>query len=114
MVRNSSKQNRISKHCLIYSYLFSLLPYSEPDQDVSPNNDTDWDWGKGGSPGGSLGGNGAGNVNENTGLTDKILSDTTTVISKSFVFLILTFPFKPAIGFESLSYFFGSIIFQQF
>ena len=23
-----------------------MLPYSEPDQDVSPHNDTDWDWGK--------------------------------------------------------------------
>mgnify|MGYP006888593608 CR=1 FL=1 len=30
------------------SFLFSLLPYSEPDQDLSPNNDPDWDWGEGG------------------------------------------------------------------
>lgn len=31
-------------------------PYSEPDADNSPNNDTDWDWGGGkASPGGSLG-----------------------------------------------------------
>jgi len=27
----------------------SLLPYSEPDQDLSPNNDPDWDWGEGGN-----------------------------------------------------------------
>ena len=26
-------------------HIFSNTPYSEPDQDVSPNNDTDWDWG---------------------------------------------------------------------
>jgi hypothetical protein len=31
-------------------------PYSEPDADNSPNNDTDWDWGGGkASPCGSLG-----------------------------------------------------------
>jgi len=62
----------------------SLLPYSEPDQDCSPNNGTDWDWndgkgGKGGSPGGSPA---PGNTQENVGLTDKVLSDTTTVISE--------------------------------
>jgi len=62
----------------------SLLPYSEPDQDCSPNNGTDWDWndgkgGKGGSPGGSPA---PGNTQENVGLTDKVLSDTSTVISE--------------------------------
>jgi len=60
----------------------SLLPYSEPDQDCSPNNDTDWDWndGKGGkgSPGGSPA---PVTTGENIGLTDKVLSDSTTVIS---------------------------------
>ena len=25
------------------------MPYSEPDQDLSPNNDPDWDWGEGGN-----------------------------------------------------------------
>ena len=25
--------------------MFSNTPYSEPDEDASPNNDTDWDWG---------------------------------------------------------------------
>jgi len=58
----------------------SLLPYSEPDQDCSPNNGTDWDWGKGtGSPGGSPA---PAASNDNIGLTDKVLSDTTTVISE--------------------------------
>ena len=44
----------VKRTCVIqwnYAYdirlsYFSLLPYSEPDQDASPNNDPDWDWGK--------------------------------------------------------------------
>jgi len=61
----------------------SLLPYSEPDQDCSPNNDTDWDWndGKGGGKGSPGGSPAPANTTENVGLTDKVLSDATTVIS---------------------------------
>jgi len=68
----------------------SLLPYSEPDQDLSPNNDPDWDWGTGG--GGAAAatkqGDTAGADKENTdkakhvGLTEAVLSDPNNVISE--------------------------------
>ena len=32
---------------------FSNTPYSEPDNDCSPCNDTDWDWGGGNKAGGA-------------------------------------------------------------
>jgi len=62
----------------------SNTPYSEPDADCSPNNDTDWDWGGGGK--GSTGGspaplNGVNGVENGSGLTKDALSDTTLVIS---------------------------------
>ena len=72
----------------------SLLPYSEPDQDLSPNNDPDWDWGTGGGGGGggaaaaSKQGDTAGADKENTdkakhvGLTEAVLSDANNVISE--------------------------------
>ena len=40
-------QNLISVFLTQQIFSFSLLPYSEPDQDLSPNNDPDWDWGEG-------------------------------------------------------------------
>jgi hypothetical protein len=33
------------------SSVFSNTPYSEPDNDCSPCNDTDWDWGGGNKAG---------------------------------------------------------------
>ena len=29
----------------VNNIMFSNTPYSEPEEDASPNNDTDWDWG---------------------------------------------------------------------
>jgi len=59
----------------------SLLPYSEPDQDCSPNNDTDWNWNEGGEKGSPGGSPDPVNPTENVGLTDKVLTDTNNVIS---------------------------------
>ena len=70
----------------------SLLPYSEPDQDISPNNDPDWDWGAA-AAGASKQENDAvecGDNKENNdkkvGLTEAVLTDATNVISKSNFF----------------------------
>ena len=59
---------------------FSLLPYSEPDQDVSPNNDPDWDWGTGG--GGKQAPGEKENNGKKVGLTESVLTDTNNVISR--------------------------------
>ncbi|XP_023343810.1 casein kinase I [Eurytemora carolleeae] len=56
----------------------SNTPYSEPDEDASPNNDTDWDWGFKDSPGDSPAPTGA----ENSALTMDTLADTTTNIGE--------------------------------
>ena len=83
----------------------SLLPYSEPDQDLSPNNDPDWDWGTGGGGGGAAAatkqGDTAGADKENTdkakhvGLTEAVLSDPNNVISE---YLALTKDYIPWVG----------------
>ena len=70
--------------CLILIFDFSLLPYSEPDQDASPNNDPDWDWG-GGAPASKE--NSKEEVDKEindkkVGLTEAVLTDTNNVISK--------------------------------
>jgi len=59
----------------------SLLPYSEPDQEASPNNDPDWDWGTGGG-GGKQGPGEKENNGKKVGLTESVLTDTNNVISE--------------------------------
>ena len=54
-----------------------MLPYSEPDQDLSPPDNTDWNWG-----GGQARPPDSAAVAENVGLTEKILADTNNVISE--------------------------------
>jgi len=57
-------------------------PYSEPDYDNSPNNDTDWDWGGGkASPGGSQGPYNDGE-HSGTNLTKTILAQEENVINE--------------------------------
>ena len=73
-------------------FSFSLLPYSEPDQDLSPNNDSppfDWGEGEAGPVGGNGGGNGGGkhkhdkeNRENKVGLTEKLLTDKDSVIGE--------------------------------
>ena len=63
-------------------YFFSNNPYSEPDADNSPNNDTDWDWGGGkaspcGSPGPNLDPD-----HQNPALTKTVLTGDDNTISK--------------------------------
>ena len=72
-----------------YMFLISsLLPYSEPDQDLSPNNDSPpFDWGEGGAV------SGAGakhkhdkeNRDNKHGLTEKVLNDKNNVIGGCWV-----------------------------
>ena len=57
-----------------------MLPYSEPDQEASPNNDPDWDWGTGGG-GGKQGPGEKENNGKKVGLTESVLTDTNNVIS---------------------------------
>ena len=66
-----------------------MLPYSEPDQDLSPNNDSPpFDWGEGGAVSGATGGKGRhdkenkGGDNKH-GLTEKLLNDKNNVIGRS-------------------------------
>ena len=64
------------------SQFFSNNPYSEPDADNSPNNDTDWDWGGGkaspcGSPGPNLDPD-----HQNPALTKTVLTGDDNTISK--------------------------------
>ena len=64
------------------SLFFSNNPYSEPDADNSPNNDTDWDWGGGkaspcGSPGPNLDPD-----HQNPALTKTVLTGDDNTISK--------------------------------
>ena len=67
-------------------------PYSEPDADNSPNNDTDWDWGGGkASPCGSPGPN-VDPDHQNAALTKTVLTGEDNAISE-WIFLI--FPFLP-------------------
>ena len=80
---------------------FSLLPYSEPDQDLSPNNDSPpFDWGSGSAGPGGGGGGGAKhkhdkeNRENKVGLTEKLLADKNNVIGErrefnSFEFLYI-------------------------
>ena len=60
---------------------FSLLPYSEPDQDLSPNNDPDWDWGEGGNKDTQDKEEKKTEEKKNV-LSEAILTDTNNVISK--------------------------------
>ena len=60
-----------------------MLPYSEPDQDASPNNDPDWDWGE--ASGGKENSKEEADKENNdkkVGLTEAVLTDTNNVISK--------------------------------
>ena len=59
----------------------SLLPYSEPDQDLSPNNDPDWDWGEGGNKDTQDKEEKKTEEKKNV-LSEAILTDTNNVISK--------------------------------
>ena len=57
-------------------------PYSEPDADNSPNNDTDWDWGGGkASPCGSPGPN-VDPDHQNAALTKTVLTGEDNAVSK--------------------------------
>ena len=61
-------------------------PYSEPDADNSPNNDTDWDWGGGkASPCGSPGPN-VDPDHQNAALTKTVLTGEDNAISKWIFF----------------------------
>ena len=77
---------KILRLVLTIIFLFSLLPYSEPDQELSPNNDPDWDWGEGGNKE-------AGDAKEEADkkveekknvLSEAILTDTNNVISRFY------------------------------
>ena len=61
-----------------------MLPYSEPDQDLSPNNDSPpFDWGEGGAVSGGAGGkhrHDKENRENKNGLTEKLLNDKNNVI----------------------------------
>ena len=64
----------------------SLLPYSEPDQDLSPNNDSPpFDWGEGGAVSGAGGKHKHDKENRDNkhGLTEKLLNDKNNVIGRS-------------------------------
>ena len=69
-------------------FLFcSNNPYSEPDADNSPNNDTDWDWGGGkASPCGSPGPN-VDPDHQNAALTKTVLTGEDNAVSKCTSFL---------------------------
>ena len=61
------------------SIISSLLPYSEPDQDLSPNNDSppfDWD------EGGAAKKHDKENRDSKHGLTEKLLNDKNNVIGE--------------------------------
>ena len=57
------------------------MPYSEPDQDLSPNNDPDWDWGEGGNKDTQDKEEKKTEEKKNV-LSEAILTDTNNVISK--------------------------------
>ena len=66
-----------------------MLPYSEPDQDLSPNNDSPpFDWGEGGAVSGGGGKQKHDKENSNrdnkNGLTEKLLNDKNNVIGRSY------------------------------
>ena len=81
--RWDNKQTPQMPHFLnLTLYFFSNNPYSEPDADNSPNNDTDWDWGGGkaspcGSPGPNLDPD-----HQNPALTKTVLTGDDNTISK--------------------------------
>ena len=68
--------------CFNVSFFCSNNPYSEPDADNSPNNDTDWDWGGGkASPCGSPGPN-VDPDHQNAALTKTVLTGEDNAVSK--------------------------------
>ena len=90
--------NRTCCCCTTPNLISSLIPfcsnnpYSEPDADNSPNNDTDWDWGGGkASPCGSPGPN-VDPDHQNAALTKTVLTGEDNAISK---WISLIFPFFP-------------------
>ena len=59
------------------------MPYSEPDQDLSPNNDPDWDWGEGGNKDAQDKEEARQKTEEKKNvLSEAVLTDTNNVISK--------------------------------
>lgn len=76
--------NRDDRNKSITLFLpFSLLPYSEPDQDLSPNNDPDWDWGEGGNKDAQEKEEARQKTEEKKNvLSEAVLTDTNNVISK--------------------------------
>ena len=71
-------------------FFCSNNPYSEPDADNSPNNDTDWDWGGGkASPCGSPGPN-VDPDHQNAALTKTVLTGEDNAVSK---WIFSHFPF---------------------
>ena len=59
------------------------MPYSEPDQDLSPNNDPDGDWGEGGNKDAQDKEEARQKTEEKKNvLSEAVLTDTNNVISK--------------------------------